>query len=365
MMTDTKCFAPVRALLAMLPGNGGVDRHRLPMLAGLLARYMFTEPFRQLEVRRYQHAIETHELSAPPIFILGFWRSGTTHLQRLLREDPRFESSTVFRSVFSDIFLTTEAWFKPILQGISRLLRLPLSIQRMPMDFDLPAEADVGLCASFSAHSYTWGHVFPRRFEAWIDRMVVHPSREDARAVMDHYDRFLRKLSYRSGGKRLLIKTPGDTGRVRLLLARYPEARFVYIHRDPFEVFHSNLYLWRVILREVSLQALAPEELEAVIVRSYRALIGSYLEARDEIPESQLTEIRFEDLRRDPIATLEGVYGALDLGSFPREQIATFVSGLPRYDQPRYETSPALRARLSRAWDFSFDTWTQTSESNA
>ena len=110
---------------------------------------------------------------------------------------------------------------------------------------------------------------------------------------------------------------------------------------------------------------LAPEELEAVIVRSYRALIGSYLEARDEIPESQLTEIRFEDLRKDPIATLEEVYGALDLGSFPREQIATFVSGLPRYDQPRYETSPALRARLSRAWDFSFDTWPQTSESNA
>ena len=57
---------------------------------------------------------------------------------------------------------------------------------------------------------------------------------------------FLRKVTLRySGGGRgsapkpLLIKSPVHTARIALLLRLFPRARFVYVHRDPLDVFAS------------------------------------------------------------------------------------------------------------------------------
>jgi len=50
---------------------------------------------------------------------------------------------------------------------------------------------------------------------------------------------FLRKLTVRHGRKRLLLKSPVHTGRVKLLLELFPKAQFIYVHRDPYTVFKS------------------------------------------------------------------------------------------------------------------------------
>src|SRR4051794_31761797 len=39
---------------------------------------------RRLEERRYGKRVRATEISEPPLFILGHWRSGTTHLHNLL-----------------------------------------------------------------------------------------------------------------------------------------------------------------------------------------------------------------------------------------------------------------------------------------
>src|SRR5687767_13971231 len=44
--------------------------------------------FRFWEHGRYESAIQATE-PEPPLFILGIWRSGTTHLHNLLARDPR------------------------------------------------------------------------------------------------------------------------------------------------------------------------------------------------------------------------------------------------------------------------------------
>lgn len=41
----------------------------------------------------------------------------------------------------------------------------------------------------------------------------------------------------------LLIKSPVHTARVRLVLGLFPRARFLYIHRDPYEVFQSAVHM--------------------------------------------------------------------------------------------------------------------------
>ena len=47
-------------------------------------------PFATMEGLRHNAAIRRHRLSEPPIFLVGHWRSGTTHLHNLMSRDPQF-----------------------------------------------------------------------------------------------------------------------------------------------------------------------------------------------------------------------------------------------------------------------------------
>ena len=42
------------------------------------------------------------------------------------------------------------------------------------------------------------------------------------------------------GGKPLVIKSPVHTARVALLLKLFPRAKFIYLHRNPLQVFQSG-----------------------------------------------------------------------------------------------------------------------------
>jgi omega-hydroxy-beta-dihydromenaquinone-9 sulfotransferase len=340
-------FAPLVSLLWAAGHSGGVSLRRLPLWGVYLLRYLLFEPLRLVERLLYDRAIEQHEPDDEPLFILGHWRSGTSHLQTLLYLDPRFTTSTVFRSMFSDVFLLTEGWLAPLLNRLARLARAPFSIQRIPMDVDTPAEADLGLCCLGSRFSYTWGHLFPASFGLWMQERVLAPSPEIVAGWLDAYDWLQRKLSYAAGGKRVVLKSPGDTARVAALACRYPMAKFVFIHRDPVEVFHSNRYLWEVVLKEHGVQTLASDQVDAMIIEHHGRLLDAYTRQRAQLGSDRLVEVRYEDLRDEPVATLEGIYAQLGLGELSAQAVLDFVNTRGAYTAQAYVTSPELRGRLA------------------
>src|SRR5204863_183246 len=65
------------------------------------------------ENRRYGRDIERTQIESP-LFILGAWRSGTTHLHNLLAKDNRFAFPNQYQVTYPNTFLLTErgsAWF--------------------------------------------------------------------------------------------------------------------------------------------------------------------------------------------------------------------------------------------------------------
>ncbi|MEQ1840686.1 MAG: sulfotransferase, partial [Verrucomicrobiales bacterium] len=46
--------------------------------------------FIAIEKVKYNGAIHRQTLSKPPVFLIGHWRSGTTHLHNLMCRDPQF-----------------------------------------------------------------------------------------------------------------------------------------------------------------------------------------------------------------------------------------------------------------------------------
>ena len=177
---------------------------------------------------------------------------------------------------------------------------------------------------------------------------------------------FYKKLTWKFG-KPLVLKSPPHTGRIALLLEMFPDARFVHIHRDPFAVFRSAKGQWIPVMERTSASKLAnsPEDIDARIIRRYRTIYDAFFEERDLIPDGQFHEIRFEDLERDPVAQIRGLYESLGIPGFEtfRPSLENYVGDNSGYRKNAYEELPAsLRREISQAWRRSFDEWDYPSD---
>ena len=61
----------------------------------------------RLEDAVYGHKLAKMEIDPDPLFIVGHWRSGTTHLHNLLGRDPRHTVPNVYQVIFPGSFLLT------------------------------------------------------------------------------------------------------------------------------------------------------------------------------------------------------------------------------------------------------------------
>jgi hypothetical protein len=250
-----------------------------------------------------------------PVIILGYYRSGTTHLQFLLNCDPNLYSPKWYQALSPQGFLLS--W------TLLRFLLLPFLSRTRPQDnvafgSDVPAEDDFALNNWALASSLPGRHVLPRArdfYDRFHDLKDLSP---DERARWRRYQRaFVRKLSLLAGRRRILLKTPSHTARVEALqelFAGTDGPRFIHISRDPHAVVRSNRGLYRALNPMYHLQApLPPEELEARTVAEYLATEQSYLAARPHVPPGRLAELRLEDLQADPLGEVRRVYRELGL----------------------------------------------------
>jgi hypothetical protein len=81
--------------------------------------------FRRYEQWRYGPKLKDVAVQ-PPLFLLGHWRNGTTHLHNLMTVDERFAFANNYQVFYPHSFLSTEA-------SASRLLAFFMP-KRCPMD---------------------------------------------------------------------------------------------------------------------------------------------------------------------------------------------------------------------------------------
>lgn len=341
-------FYPLFILLYLIVTQGGISWKRIPIFVFFCFRYILFEPLRLLELIFYSYRISKHKPEHDPIFILGHWRSGTTHLQNTLSQDPAFTSLNIYRMLFSDHFLISEKWLLPILNKLIHVLRIPYSMHRSKLDLLLCAELDSALCSLGSTSAYTWGHLFPKKYKDWLTKNVFDVQQQE---WITDYDYLIRKLSLHSANKRVVIKSPGDTARIKALLEKYPKASFIYIERNPEAVFHSSIYLWDCIQKDYAFQKITKEAIEVNVVWTYPLLMQKFKEDKVLIPKGQLIEIEFNDLLKDPGEVLMEIYDRLNLGTYPEEKLSSIMKNKEEFVPQSYNTSPELLEKLKSDWE--------------
>lgn len=303
---------------------------------------------RTIEQRRYGPQIERTALKAPPLFILGHWRSGTTWLQELLALDRRFATPRASECRFPHSFLTFDRATALLINAVTANTR---GVDRVRFASDAPAEDELALL-QLTLLSPSLGTPFPAcrpHYERYLTFEGVEPSEVERwqRAL----DWFCRKLTLRHG-RPLLLKSPQHTARLPQLLELFPGARFVHIDRHPEKIMSSMQHLVRVVWKSDSLMWSHPsiQEPEEVLIPLLQCMYRSYFEHRRD---AAVAEIAYTDLARDPVATLRRVYEVLELGGFERVEplIRAKVEEDRGYQGNRLPPlSAQLRKRLETEW---------------
>lgn len=314
-------------------------------------------PLAYLEYLLFWLPIHFTKLKKDPIYVVGFWRSGTTYLQNLLTRDPQF------------------GWFDPVSTitfGNSILLRKPLTavaknglkgaraMDNLEFELDLPMEE---------------AHAFTNLTDLSISHMMAFPdhgkggkyvntiftdslSVKDRRRFYHVYNYMLKKLTFMKDGKQLLLKSPDNTARIAFLKRAYPKAKFINIYRNPYTVVRSALNMFRIEMDKYALSESVSDQylldrvcliFERVYRRAFRDL--------DNLGECDKIEIKYEDFIENQEEYLEMIYDKLGIRNYDKAYpyFKEYMESMKDYKTNTYDYAPELIERVNARLGFYFE----------
>jgi hypothetical protein len=306
------------------------------------------------ENRLFAEQIATTQIKSPPIFILGHWRNGTTFLHNLLCQDPNHAFPQTYQAFFPGSFLL------PLVKKLVPLMAKKIILETRTMDnvkFG-PYEPweDEFIMATLTGISPYIRVLFPRT--QGREAKYEYPDFKSEIEVSEWkkgFRKLLKRLTVLES-KRLVLKSPPHTTRVKILLELFPEAKFIHIVRHPYDVFPSNLRVWRDAFARSFLQTVNENEIIEMILSTYEQVYQLYHAQKSLIPERNLVEIKFEGLEKDPLEHLRLIYQHLDLPDFSvlAERARQYLQGLGEYRKNVFHMTPDLKMTLRDRWAQTF-----------
>jgi hypothetical protein len=293
-------------------------------------------------------AIRRTTFSEPPLFVLGHWRSGTTYLHDLLSVDERYTFPTRYDCAAPDHFLLTGGLVRRWRGGEVTSHRL---MDNVRVGLNTPAEDEIGLSVLGVPSPYS-DTAFPNQpmiYRKFLDLEEVAPR---ARAAWKRrVRRFWQGLIYKRPG-RLLLKSPTHTARIKVLLEMFPTASFVHIVRNPYDVFTSTRKTLTAMWGRTSLQAPPFPGMDEFILATYVQVMDRLEADRRLVDPARFCEVRYEDLARDPLRQVQGIYAHLNLGGFERVQPALerYLATLASYQKNQHELSAEVTTQITNRW---------------
>jgi hypothetical protein len=271
--------------------------------------------------------IEDEEIVAP-LFGVGMSRTGSTLLGTLLSLDPQTRWLRQWESLTpcppsiagqTDVRLrNAEEWFRVFKE------KSPEVFAMIPLGIDEPNEDHELMYNSFCIDYY---YVFcncPSFLEWFYD-----PGRDFSFGYRYH-KRALKLLQWRCPPKRWSLKLPAHSLMIEGLFKVYPDARFIWTHRDPIKIFPSNSRLVEAI-RTPYLEEPLADEFALVQVDIWELAMRRLMEFRSR-HEDRFVDIYHSDLLRDSCREIERLYRWLEwpLGPGMFDAITAWRDAHPR-----------------------------------
>ncbi len=130
----------------------------------------------------------------------------------------------------------------------------------------------------------------------------------------------------------------------------YPNARFIFIHRHPHDVYASNKRFWGVVNKRYTIGKTAKTDIHNIILDTYCGIMDSYLEQRGLIPDGQLVELKYSEFIQAPLQAVRDIYTKLQLNDFSNceDAMRSFIESQKSFKRLRHELSENEREHVKK-----------------
>jgi hypothetical protein len=274
----------------------------------------------------------------------------------LLTRDPEASYVTTYHSVFPNN-LRSKWLFRTFMKAFMPDRR-PGDNVKLAVHF--PQEDEYSL-SNITYQSFYHFFYFPKSYKRFYNDYVRFESftsteLEDWKKT---YKTMVMKALHNQKGQRVVLKNPVNTGRVKTLIEIYPDAKFVFIMRNPVTTYLSSKKFFTRLFPTLNLEEFTEEEIKEMILYNYERIMKDYLAEKELIPEKQLIEIKFEEFESDPVKYLELIYKKLKIEDFEeaRLRFAEYVEDQKSHKMHRYKMDEAELNTVLDRFDFAMKKW--------
>ena len=294
-------------------------------------------------------------LAAPPIVIIGGWRTGTTFLYRLLGTDPQLHAPLPAELGAPWRF----AGLDPAARRVAIEAAAPAHNLLHTLNPTMAAVHDSGAllpeeCVlAMGSDMRNWGFTSTVRLDGYAEWLAEQD-------FAGSYARYRSVLELLADGddRRFVLKAPAHTAELDHLVDTFPGAVVVHLHRDIVETIASGASLFAVFrstysddVDPVDVGRFQTEQTERWFRRA-----GEF-RARPAADAATFVDVDYDDLVADPASTVRRIYAAAALA--PPADVDAFVAayhaahprtarGPHRYAPSDFGLDPAsLRTRFS------------------
>ena len=317
--------------------------------------------FAPLQEDKYQRLLANTPVQHDPLFILGHWRSGTTFVHNIFAQDQRFGYTTTYQTVLPHHMMTMQWLLKPLFGSLMPKTRPTDNMELSP---DLPQEEEFALLNMCPVSYYNFWF-YPQSMREYCDRFLTM-KQATPQEIADFKDKFLKLVKISMWNSRrgvpdaqYLSKNPPHTGKVKTLVEMFPNAKFIYLIRDPYTVFESTRSFFTQTIAPLELNSISMEEMEQNILYGYKELYNAYQEQKKYIPEGNLFEAKFEEFEEDALNITERIYRQLNLPGWEaaRPNIERYINGKKGFHKNQYQYDSRTIRMVNDAWGDILDAW--------
>lgn len=338
-------------LLDSLAADAGLDPSTDDAVVGVL-RYRLVN--RLLVEQWYRDHPETEDVAIDgPIHVVGLPRTGTTALGSMLSLDPQFRCLRMWeqRAPVPPPRLADESTDPRRLAYVAEIDALSAEERAKHLyEVDATVEDSDLLGMAFHGQQYTLPvYGYHRWWRA-----------ADSTETFAYHRRVAKLLGSTRPPALWLFKAPHHKFHLDAVVSAYPDAKFVFTHRDPLRSVPS----YASFVASIFPRPQGAFDLEAhgrEVENHLREGMVAAIDARGRIGEDRFVDVHHRDLIADPMGTVASVYEFLGLDLTPEveREIDTWQTanrsgahGTHRYTPEQYGLDPA---RVREDWKFYTD----------
>lgn len=357
MLAHPLCGADIQTLIDLARRHRTVAARHLPAAGLATLSALGRLPFSLAEHVYVERRRRRLDRSLPLVFILGHWRSGTTHLYNVLSQSEQFGYVSPIATGMPWDTLLFARMIRPLLV---RMLPDERFIDRLPVTATSPQEDEAAL-ANMQAVSYYHGLYFPKRLREEVMRGVFFEglTPKESQRWEQRFQYFVDKMRIEFPGRRIVLKNPVYTARVAQIRKLYPDAQFIHIHRHPIEVFRSMRHFYHKLLEQMALQPYATEQIDELVLEVYPKMMQALVEETAKLPAEQFVEIRYDDLDDQPMEQIEKIYEQLNWPGIDQDRQAfeAYLQSVASYKKNKLSLPEELQHQVASRWQAFFDRW--------